>query len=290
VQDSDVQDSEPNDGVKGVGGGSLVDMVVVVSTSVIGLVLFAIASNAQIGVISTTGPSNTSIGMAGSSLIIAIAASIFRRTSLLPFTYSILFPVVAGLLVILDSAALGSMLFQLGAAGVFFFFSAIAVFSIVYILAVSIKGEFAAPQVVGVSLALLSVASLIGHLLANPGVDSIEFGSVFLVICTCYFIFVLLAPAIQSWRERHLETESSSASSETAVEEFYMSKCAAIAQDYYLSQRESEVLYYVGKGYNASYISKALYISDGTARTHLNNIYHKLGVNSKMQIIDMFGN
>ncbi|MDR1185339.1 MAG: LuxR C-terminal-related transcriptional regulator [Coriobacteriales bacterium] len=37
-------------------------------------------------------------------------------------------------------------------------------------------------------------------------------------------------------------------------------------------------------------MSKALYISDDTARTHLNNIYHKLGVNSKMQIIDMFGN
>jgi DNA-binding CsgD family transcriptional regulator len=112
-------------------------------------------------------------------------------------------------------------------------------------------------------------------------------GAVLLVICTCYFVFVLVAPVIQSWLDIRDKNTGDTRSDGVGAEE-YSERCSTISKEYGLSARESEVLYYVGRGYNASYIAKALYISDSTARTHLNNIYHKLDITSRMQAIEMF--
>ena len=62
--------------------------------------------------------------------------------------------------------------------------------------------------------------------------------------------------------------------------------CAAVANRFELTPRETEVLPYLARGRNARFISEALVISDGTARTHIMHIYQKLGVNSQQELID----
>ncbi|MBE7706937.1 MAG: response regulator transcription factor [Cyanobacteria bacterium SIG30] len=50
-----------------------------------------------------------------------------------------------------------------------------------------------------------------------------------------------------------------------------------------LTQREIEILSYVAKGNSNNEIAKKLFIKDTTIKTHLNNIYKKLNVESRVQ-------
>lgn len=64
-------------------------------------------------------------------------------------------------------------------------------------------------------------------------------------------------------------------------------KCETIANRYLLSKKETEVLFLLAKGRNAAYIQDQLYISEGTARTHMWHIYKKLDVHTQQELIDM---
>lgn len=57
--------------------------------------------------------------------------------------------------------------------------------------------------------------------------------------------------------------------------------------DHQLSDREMEILKEVVKGYNHHEIAEKLFISPNTVRTHVNNIYKKLHLNSRSQIMNL---
>lgn len=63
--------------------------------------------------------------------------------------------------------------------------------------------------------------------------------------------------------------------------------CHEIAQLYKLSARETEVFLLIAKGRNAEYIQQELVISTHTAKTHIANIYHKLGVHSSQEMLSL---
>ena len=64
-------------------------------------------------------------------------------------------------------------------------------------------------------------------------------------------------------------------------------KCAAVADTFLLSRKETEVLFLLAKGRNSAAIQVALYISAGTANTHMRHIYRKLDVHSQHELIDL---
>ncbi|MDR2957538.1 MAG: LuxR C-terminal-related transcriptional regulator [Coriobacteriales bacterium] len=61
-----------------------------------------------------------------------------------------------------------------------------------------------------------------------------------------------------------------------------------IAERYHLTSRESEILTYLVHGRSRPYIQEKLFLSDGTIKTHTSHIYHKLGVHSRQQLLDLF--
>lgn len=67
----------------------------------------------------------------------------------------------------------------------------------------------------------------------------------------------------------------------------FQRKCKAIAAQYGLSSRQSEVLIMLAKGRNADYITKKLVISSHTAKAHIYNIYQKTGVHSRQELMDL---
>lgn len=67
----------------------------------------------------------------------------------------------------------------------------------------------------------------------------------------------------------------------------YEEACRCVTEAYGLTKREAEVLTYLGKGRTAAYIREKMYISDGTARTHIDHIYKKLDVHSQQALIDV---
>lgn len=84
------------------------------------------------------------------------------------------------------------------------------------------------------------------------------------------------------------------ASSQDAVSESpeqragrFKRKCAAVADTFLLSRKETEVLFLLAKGRNSAAIQEALYISAGTANTHMRHIYRKLDVHSQHELINL---
>lgn len=63
--------------------------------------------------------------------------------------------------------------------------------------------------------------------------------------------------------------------------------CAEIAKLYKLSPRETEIFLLIAKGRNAEYVQQQLVISTHTAKTHIANIYHKLGVHSSQEMLNL---
>ena len=66
---------------------------------------------------------------------------------------------------------------------------------------------------------------------------------------------------------------------------YFRRKCEVIANQYLLSARETEVLFYLAKGYNSAYLQEKLYISEGTAKTHIRHIYGKTNVHSQQELM-----
>ena len=66
----------------------------------------------------------------------------------------------------------------------------------------------------------------------------------------------------------------------------FRQRCEIVGNTYLLSRRESEVMYYLARGYK-SHIQQQLYISEGTAKTHIRHIYRKLNIHSQQDLIHL---
>ena len=62
-------------------------------------------------------------------------------------------------------------------------------------------------------------------------------------------------------------------------------RCDELARTYGLTAREREVLGFLAHGHNGVYIGEELVISPNTVRTHIHNIYRKLNVTSREDIL-----
>ena len=54
-----------------------------------------------------------------------------------------------------------------------------------------------------------------------------------------------------------------------------------------LTSREIEVFRLLADGRSLPYVQEHLFISEGTARTHIKHIYAKLGIHSKQELLDV---
>ena len=77
---------------------------------------------------------------------------------------------------------------------------------------------------------------------------------------------------------------------ENALDEAVMKKqrlvssCGEIARRHGLTQRESEVLMLLAQRKSISAVEHDLFIANGTAKTHIQNIYKKLGIHSREEL------
>ena len=61
---------------------------------------------------------------------------------------------------------------------------------------------------------------------------------------------------------------------------------ARLGSQFLLSEREVEVLTLYAQGYTQKRVAETLYISQGTAHTHIKRIYTKTGLHSRQDILD----
>ena len=63
--------------------------------------------------------------------------------------------------------------------------------------------------------------------------------------------------------------------------------CRQIGEEYGLTAREVEVLCLIVEGRSARFIADELIISYNTARSHMRNVYEKLGIHAKQEVITL---
>ena len=61
---------------------------------------------------------------------------------------------------------------------------------------------------------------------------------------------------------------------------------AEIAKSHSLSSRETDVFMLLAQGRSRPYICEALYLSDGTVKTHISHIYRKFDVHGRQELLD----
>ncbi len=79
------------------------------------------------------------------------------------------------------------------------------------------------------------------------------------------------------------ESESAAVDDDQA----FGSRCARIAERCGLTDREGEILGYLARGRTNVYIAGVLFVSENTVRSHVRNIYSKLDVHTRQQLIDL---
>lgn len=86
-------------------------------------------------------------------------------------------------------------------------------------------------------------------------------------------------------------TEGSAASASGAPTAPSLEKrCGAIARERHLTPREGEVLVLLARGRTLAIVMRDLQIAKGTAQTHIENVYAKLGVHKQQELIDLVEN
>ncbi len=106
---------------------------------------------------------------------------------------------------------------------------------------------------------------------------------VFVVFCFVVLKNVSFAEAIGAIRPPALVVEAPAGPAEPSAHE----RCLAVATDYGLTPRETEVLELLAQGRTVGVIREKLVVSLNTARFHTKNIYAKLGVHSQQELIDL---
>ncbi|MDR2454035.1 MAG: helix-turn-helix transcriptional regulator [Bifidobacteriaceae bacterium] len=66
----------------------------------------------------------------------------------------------------------------------------------------------------------------------------------------------------------------------------FLANCQSLSTGFGLTPREAEMLPLLGQGRSAAGISKLLYISENTTKSHIRSIYRKLGVHTKQDLIE----
>ena len=79
--------------------------------------------------------------------------------------------------------------------------------------------------------------------------------------------------------------EAADAVAATAARANLEERCAHVADRFELTPREREILVLLAQNYRAPYIAEKLVVSQSTVKTHMRNLYGKLGVHSQAELL-----
>jgi len=112
-----------------------------------------------------------------------------------------------------------------------------------------------------------------------------------LAFCVLIFVFIIAATFIL---EDHYPLSSDVADEleaeivhNTNSRDSWDERCTRAARMFELSPRQTEVLALLAKGRNTGYIQEHLVISHYTAKAHIYNIYQKIGIHSRQELLTL---
>lgn len=143
-------------------------------------------------------------------------------------------------------------------------------------------------KILGIGLSANVLGVLIGGMIGNAitAVEARNYNSSILALVIVFIILIilpLLHKQLSALLKNHVFlsvlSELSTTQKEEAIERF-----AIIGQ---LTQRESEIAALLSKGRTYKMIAGELFLSENTVKTHIKNIYFKLNIRSKTELVNL---
>ena len=264
------------------------------------------------------GDVNTIItsSLIASALALAVCLPRFR-TPLVLIVNGLVVPGCVAVFILLASFPVDTPLSRVFAAASFAPLMFLSMFAVSLVVAVSKAGEFPVEFVFGVSLFVGLCVALGAAGVSSLNADGLWLRQVTGVVIAVYWAVVVGATAVSFWHKtfaagdvdevkapcgslsggsmpRGLGVGGSRVSGAGAtggganeIGVLVKRRCDAMAQEFGLTERETEILERLAYGQNSTYIANCLFISANTVRVHTYNLYRKLGVSSRGELLDL---
>ncbi len=277
---------------------SLANLLSVIWLPLLGLLLCVFMMNVY-----SIDAAGTSVSECTGCLIASALAFVLcvacKKTPLVVAVDKLVLPACAAVSIVFGAFPMGTPLFLAGAYSVYAPLVFISIYALASILLASRSGEFPPALAFGTLVFAASVVALAGFAAACAlGPDPMTHGAMLWVVLCVYFGIVMLNLGWSSWKQavRPLAdaaadaapSDASQAPAEDLLDRLHAERVAQLSDEYGLTARETELLDYMSRGHNSSYIAQVLFISPSTVRTHFRNIYRKLGVGSREELLALF--
>lgn len=218
-------------------------------------------------------------------IFLALCAQRFDKP-MLPFVYRVLMPVMVLMMFAARMiSAEGGLPREVFDVLFFALYGSVTILAFTHIAAILRADELPCLWVAAAVFASYGAAALVGmafwELVKTWGPDA---HVVMLITWIIYFAYLALSPAIEQWlrllKDREATQQPLSPTPPMAAADW-----ARFSEIHGLSQRESEIMEYLGRGHSSTFISQTLVISDNTVRTHTRHIYRKVGVASRDELL-----
>lgn len=232
------------------------------------------------------------------SIIVVALCAIRLKSPFIMLIDRLAIPACVAASIVLGSFPAGTPLFIAGAMLVYVPLTLLSLFALSSLVAMAAAEELPLPFVFSAAFLLSCTASLLGMTVQVNVSPDADLGPFLWVVLSVYFGIVVAHLGYLSWRQA-CSLEDSGIPDNTGVRDedetdklrtLQHERIAALANERELTKREHEILQYLSLGYGSIYVSKALFISDNTVRTHIKNIYRKLNVKSREELLSLINN
>lgn len=223
-----------------------------------------------------------------SACALMLASCLLREdASSVTFSFRVLLPVVGVLLLgvgnILDRSANTGVL-ALGAQGMCYTYG-VAVSSLA-VYAGSRRFQGAAQVMACATTFSVAVVMMMLYYDVTLG-DLSDYVRNFVVsVLLLDLVFLIASPSVYAWRDI-LNLVEEPGEEQEGFSDRVREACDRVARRHGLTPRETEILQYLGRGYGPSYLATVMPIKENTIRSHVRNIYSKLGVGSRAELLSL---
>jgi len=144
-------------------------------------------------------------------------------------------------------------------------------------------------QILGIGLSMNVLGIIIGGIIGNH-IFSLDNGIrlASIIALVVIFIVMIMLPILNTQLTKLLKNHPFIIKFANMVEGEQDKALSTFKSDKNLTEKEMEVVKLLLRGYTYKAMSENLFISENTLKYHIKNIYQKLNINNKMELIKLF--
>lgn len=254
------------------------------------LVVYTFVVHLGTALVPSTGFASVSLGNVLAGILLLAFATLLWSRFQIGMIYRASLPIVLASMLLCLFPDVASAVFGVGFFGGFGF-SCFLAFANVVLCVICHRFGISPLWIFGMTMAVRIPAKLVAEEVA--GMAAVDSGMLVPTVVIAALALVSFSMACasgedyeSSWGMRPLDRPSSDV--ETPYKAF-LNRCAELSRERNLTHREEEVLTLLAQGMNVPGIERTLVVSKNTAKSHARNLYGKLGVHSRDELLDAVG-